>query len=85
MMWSQLSMASVFGPVYLADLRALSRQLRVRAAGMVREIEASPEPDGVFKRHAPAPFKAGTTSLLRRVLRVATQSTAMVYDSIAFR
>ena len=27
---------------------------------MVREIETNPEPDGVFKRPAPAPFKAGT-------------------------
>jgi hypothetical protein len=27
---------------------------------MVREIEASPEPDGVVKRKAPPPFKGGT-------------------------
>jgi hypothetical protein len=27
---------------------------------MVREIEANPRPDGIFKRVAPAPFKAGT-------------------------
>jgi hypothetical protein len=60
MSWSQLSMGSIFGPVYLADLRALPKRLRVRAAAMVREIEASPDPDGFFKRRAPAPFKAGT-------------------------
>jgi hypothetical protein len=53
-------MASIFGPVYLADLRVLPKRLRLRAAAMVRELEASPEPDGVFKRLAPAPFKAGT-------------------------
>jgi hypothetical protein len=53
-------MPSVFGPVYLVDLRALPRRTRQRVAAMVREIEASPEPDGVFKRLAPAPFRAGT-------------------------
>ena len=26
----------------------------------MREIEANPQPDGVFKRLAPSPFKAGT-------------------------
>jgi hypothetical protein len=53
-------MPSVFGPVYLVDLRALPRRTRQRAAAIVREIEANPEPDGIFKRSAPAPFKAGT-------------------------
>jgi hypothetical protein len=42
-------MASLFGPVYLADLRALPRDLRVRAAAMVREIEAN-SPGPVFGR-----------------------------------
>jgi hypothetical protein len=37
---------------------------------MVREIEASPEPDGVFKRPAPAPFKAGTIVAIARGLAV---------------
>jgi len=27
---------------------------------MVREIESNPQPDGIFKRPAPLPFKAGT-------------------------
>ena len=53
-------MASIFGPVYLADLRALPKRHRLRAAIMVREIETNPEPDGLYKRPAPAPFKAGT-------------------------
>lgn len=63
-------MASIFGPVYLVDLRALPKPLRLRAAAMVREIEASPEPDGVFKRPAPAPFKAGTIVAIARGLAV---------------
>ncbi len=37
---------------------------------MVREIEASPEPDGVFKRPAPPPFKAGTIVAIARGLAV---------------
>jgi hypothetical protein len=53
-------MPSGFGPVYLVDLRALPRRARQRAAAIVREIEANPEPDGVFKRPGPAPFRAGT-------------------------
>jgi len=63
-------MASLFGPVYLADLRALPRDLRVRAAAMVREIEANPQPDGVFKRAAPPPFKTGTIVAIARRLAV---------------
>ena len=63
-------MASLFGPVYVADLRALPRDLRVRAAAMVREIEANPQPDGVFKRAAPPPFKAGTIVAIARRLTV---------------
>jgi hypothetical protein len=63
-------MASFFGPVYLTDLRALPKAFRVRAAAMVREIEASPEPDGVFKRAAPPPFKAGTIVAVARGLAV---------------
>jgi hypothetical protein len=63
-------MASLFGPVYLADLRALPRELRVRAAAMVREIEANPQPDGVFKRAAPPPFKTGTIVAIARRLAV---------------
>jgi hypothetical protein len=61
-------MASLFGPVYLADLRALPRELRVRAAAMVGEIEANPQPDGVFKRAAPPPFKTGTIVAIARRL-----------------
>jgi hypothetical protein len=63
-------MASLFGPVYLSDLRALPKQFRMRAAAMVREIEANPEPDGVFKRGAPPPFKAGTIVAVARGLAV---------------
>ena len=63
-------MASVFGPVYLVDLRALPPQLRVRASRMVREIEANPQPDGVFKRAAPPPFKTGTIVAISRGLAV---------------
>jgi len=63
-------MASLFGPVYVADLRALPRDLRVRAAAMVREIEANPQPDGVFKRAAPPPFKTGTIVAIARRLAV---------------
>lgn len=63
-------MASVFGPVYLADLRALPKQLRMRAARMIREIEANPQPDGIFKRAAPPPFKAGTIVAIARGLAV---------------
>ena len=63
-------MASFFGPVYLTDLRALSRPLRLRAAAMVREVEANPEPDGVFKRAAPPPFKPGTIVAIARGLAV---------------
>ena len=63
-------MASFFGPVYLTDLRALPRPLRLRAAAMVREIEANPAPDGVFKRVAPPPFKAGTIVAIARGLAV---------------
>lgn len=61
-------MASLFGPVYLVDLRALPKHLRRRAGAMVREIEASPQPDGVFKRPAPPPFKAGTIVAISRGL-----------------
>jgi hypothetical protein len=61
-------MASIFGPVYLVDLRALPKQFRIRAAAMVREIEANPQPDGVFKRAAPPPFKAGTIVAIARGL-----------------
>lgn len=63
-------MASLFGPVYLADLRALPQSLRIRAAAIVREIEANPEPDGVFKRAAPPPFKAGTIVAIAHRLAV---------------
>jgi hypothetical protein len=63
-------MASLFGPVYLSDLRVLPRSLRLRAAAMVREIEANPEPDGFFKRAAPPPFKAGTIVAISRGLAV---------------
>jgi hypothetical protein len=63
-------MASVFGPVYLADIRALPRHLRVRATAMVREIETNPQPDGVFKRVAPLPFKAGTVVAMAHGLAV---------------
>jgi hypothetical protein len=63
-------MASLFGPVYLTDLRALSARQRLRAAAMVREIEASPQPDGDFKRMAPPPFKAGTIVAVSRGLAV---------------
>jgi hypothetical protein len=48
----------------------LSKALRVRAAAMVREIEANPQPDGVFKRVAPPPFKAGTIVAIARRLAV---------------
>jgi len=37
---------------------------------MVREIEASPHADGVFKRAAPPPFKAGTIVAVARGLAV---------------
>ena len=37
---------------------------------MVREIEASPQPDGVFKRAAPPPFKVGTVVASSRGLAV---------------
>lgn len=37
---------------------------------MVREIEANPEPDGVFKRVAPPPFKPGTIVAISRGLAV---------------
>jgi len=37
---------------------------------MVREIEANPQPDGVFKRVAPPPFKAGTVVAIARGLAV---------------
>lgn len=63
-------MASLFGPVYCADVRALPRHLRARAAAMVREIEANPQPDGVFKRVAPPPFKAGTVVAMAHGLAV---------------
>jgi len=63
-------MASFFGPVYLVDLRARPRELRVRAAAMVREIETDPQPDGVFKRAAPPPFKTGTIVAIARRLAV---------------
>lgn len=63
-------MASFFGPVYLTDLRALPRPRRLRAAAMVREIEANPAPDGVFKRVAPPPFKPGTIVAIARGLAV---------------
>jgi hypothetical protein len=56
--------------VYLVDLRALTRDLRIRAAAMVREIEANPQPDGVFKRAAPPPFKTGTIVAIARRLAV---------------
>ncbi len=63
-------MASIFGPVYLTDLRALPKPFRIRAAAMVREIEANPLPDGVFKRTAPPPFKPGTVVAIARGLAV---------------
>jgi hypothetical protein len=52
-------MASVFGPVFLSDLRALTKEQRGRVAVVVREIENDPKPDGVRKREAPPPFKPG--------------------------
>jgi hypothetical protein len=54
----------------MADLRARSKELRVRAAAMVREIEANPHPDGVFRRVAPPPFKTGTVVAIARRLAV---------------
>lgn len=56
--------------MYLTDLRALPRSFRLHAAVMVREIEANPEPDGVFERAAPPPFKAGTVVAISRGLAV---------------
>jgi len=37
---------------------------------MVREIEASPNADGIFKRTAPAPFRAGTIVALGRGIAI---------------
>ena len=42
----------------------------MRAAGIIREIEANPQPDGVFKRAAPPPFKTGTIVAVARGLAV---------------
>lgn len=42
----------------------------MRAAAMVREIEANPEPDGILKRVAGPPFKAGTIVAVARGLAV---------------
>ena len=53
-------MASVFGPLYLRDVAALPRDLRERVAEIVRDIERSPEPDGIYKRAFPPPFRPGT-------------------------
>ena len=53
-------MGSVFGPVWLSDMRALTKEQRARVASIVRAIEANPHPDGVHKRPAPSPFKSGT-------------------------
>ncbi len=53
-------MGSVFGPIWLSDMRALTKSERARVAAIVRAIEADPQPDGVQKRAAPSPFKTGT-------------------------
>jgi hypothetical protein len=53
-------MGSVFGPVWLSDMRVLSKEQRARVASVVRTIEADPHPDGEHKRAAPSPFKSGT-------------------------
>lgn len=53
-------MGSVFGPVWLPDMRALTKSERARVAVIVRAIEADPQPDEAHKRPAPSPFKAGT-------------------------
>jgi hypothetical protein len=53
-------MGSVYTPLYLADLRAIPRNLRARIASIIRAIEADPQPDGVSRRNAPPPFKPGT-------------------------
>jgi uncharacterized protein (DUF433 family) len=46
------------------QIRAALRYAAVLA--MVREIEANPQPDGVFKRTAPPPFKPGTIVAIAR-------------------
>jgi hypothetical protein len=53
-----------------ATARGRSSRPVIRAAAMVREIEASPLPDGVFKRAAPPPFKSGTIVAIARRLAV---------------
>lgn len=53
-------MGSVFGPVWLPDMRGLTKDERKRVAAIVRSVEADPQPDGVHKRPAPSPFRAGT-------------------------
>lgn len=53
-------MGSVFGPVWLPDMRALPKDERKRVAAIVRSIEADPQADGAHKRPAPSPFKSGT-------------------------
>jgi hypothetical protein len=63
-------MASVFGPRWLPDLGALPRDLRRHVAAIVRDIERNPEPDGIYKRALPPPFKPGTISAVAHGLSV---------------
>jgi len=63
-------MASVFGPLYLRDVAGLPRDLRGRVAEIVRDIERSPEPDGIYKRALPPPFKPGTIAAVAHGLSV---------------
>ena len=50
----------MISPRWLPDLGALPRDLRKQVASIVRDIERNLEPDGIFKRALPPPFKPGT-------------------------
>jgi hypothetical protein len=63
-------MASVFGPRWLPDLGALPQDLRKHVAAMVRDIERNPEPDGIYKRALPPPFRPGTIAAVSHGLSV---------------
>lgn len=52
-------MGSVFGRSG-CQIFALTKNERQRVAAIVRYLEANPQPDGIHKRPAPPPFKAGT-------------------------
>jgi hypothetical protein len=54
----------------LPDVGALPRDLRKHVVAIVRDIERDPEPDGIYKRLLPPPFKPGTIAAVAHGLAI---------------